>query len=102
MDVSPIPASSHTICQYVAFLARSLKFTSINNYINIIALLHKEFSLTNPLTDNWAIKSLLTGINVLREVLLSRSCQLPFIFYWVFSILLTFTTVLMLLSGLFA
>ena len=62
MDVSPIPASSHSICQYVAFLARSLKFTSINNYLNIIALLHKEFGLTNPLTNNWAIKSLLTRV----------------------------------------
>ena len=62
MDVSPIPASSHIICQYVAFLARSLKFTSINSYLNIIALLHKGFGLTNPLTDNWATKSLLTGV----------------------------------------
>ena len=62
IDVSPIPASLHTICQYVAFSARSLKFTSISNYLNIIALLHKEFGLTNPLTDNWAIKSLLTGV----------------------------------------
>ena len=62
MGYPPIPAQSSHICQYAAFLARSLKPSSIPNYLNIISILHKEFSLPNPLTNNWPLQSLLTGI----------------------------------------
>ena len=62
MGFTPIPANAHTICSYAAFLARSLQFSSINNYLGIIALFHKEFSLPNPLVDDWVLKSLLSGI----------------------------------------
>ena len=36
-----------------------MQYSSINNYLGIIALLHKEFGLNNPLTDNWVFQSLL-------------------------------------------
>ena len=62
MGYDTVPASTHTICQYAAFLARSLTYASINNYLAIIGLLHIEFGLVNPLTDNWPLKSLLTGV----------------------------------------
>ena len=58
----PVPATTLSICHYVAFLARSMKVSSIRNYLGIISLLHKEFGLSNPLTDNWPLKSLLLGI----------------------------------------
>ena len=62
MGFTPLPADTHTICLYAAFLARSLQFSSINNYLGMIALLHKEFNLPNPLSDSWVLKSLLSGI----------------------------------------
>ena len=62
MGYDAVPASSHTICQYAAFLAQSLTYASINSYLAIIGLLHKEFGLVNPLTDNWPLKPLLTGV----------------------------------------
>ena len=62
MGFTPLPADTRTICLYAAFLARSLQFCSINNYLGIIALLHKEFNLPNQLSDNWVLKSLLAGI----------------------------------------
>ena len=43
-------------------MARSLNFSSILCYLNIISILHKEFNLPNPLSDSWSLKSLLTGI----------------------------------------
>ena len=46
--------------QYAAFLAHSLKATSIPNYLNIIGILHKEFNLPYPLLENWPLQSLLT------------------------------------------
>ena len=57
-----MPASTTNICFYAAFLARSLKYTSVKQYISTIGLLHKEFGLTNPLTDNYFLSSLLNGI----------------------------------------
>ena len=66
MGHSPLPAGSSIICQYAAFLARTMHFSSINNYLGIISILHKEFGLNNPLTDNWVGKSLLTGIKQVK------------------------------------
>ena len=62
MGYPPFPAQSAHLCQYAAFLARTLKPSSIPNYLNIIGVLHKKFNLPNPLTDNWLLQSLLTGI----------------------------------------
>ena len=39
-----------------------MKVSSIKNYLGVISLLHKEFGLHNPLTDNWPLKSLLLSI----------------------------------------
>ena len=61
MGYDPLPASTLTICQYAAFLDRTMQRSSNNNYLGIIALLRKEFGLTDPLIDNWVIKSLLAG-----------------------------------------
>ncbi len=62
MHLTPVPAYSYTIGLYAAFLARTLKFSSISQYLGIIGLLHKDFGLPNPLSGNWYISSLLTGI----------------------------------------
>ena len=40
MGYSPFPATSLLICKYATLLARSLKFSSVKNYLNIIGLLH--------------------------------------------------------------
>ena len=62
MGYPPLPATSRSICQYAAFLARSLNSYSIPSYLNIVGLMHKEFGLDNPLTDDWHLTSLLKGI----------------------------------------
>jgi len=33
-----------------------------------MSILHKEFNLPNPLADNWALQSLLTGILILGQL----------------------------------
>lgn len=62
IGVDPVPASSNTLCRYAAMLARTLKFTSIKQYMNIIRLLHREWELPNPLTDNFQLDCVLRGI----------------------------------------
>ena len=102
MGFNPVPADSNTISLYAAFLARSLKFSSINNYLSVIALLHKEFGLPNPLTDNWVFKSLLTGIKRVKGNLVQQNSLLHLISYCAFVVLLILIRVLMLLFGLLA
>ncbi|XP_046548484.1 uncharacterized protein LOC124258432 [Haliotis rubra] len=49
------------------FLGRTLKATSIPNYVNVVRLMHVEVGLPNP-TDNWEYKLLLRGVNRLKGV----------------------------------
>lgn len=63
MGYPPVPVQPDHLLQYAAFLARTLKATSVRSYLNIVGLLHKEMGLPNPLINNWPLKSLLTGIN---------------------------------------
>ena len=59
---TPVPVHPPHLLQYAAFLARSLKPSSIRTYLNIIGILHKEFWVPHPLLNNWPFKSLLIGI----------------------------------------
>lgn len=62
IGVSPVPASPATLCRYVVFLARSLKYTSVRQYLNIVRLLHLEWGLDNPLENNFSLDCVLKGI----------------------------------------
>ncbi|XP_019631166.1 PREDICTED: uncharacterized protein LOC109475066 [Branchiostoma belcheri] len=58
----PVPATSKNICRYAVFLARTLKFSSIVGYLNIIRIFHQEAGYENPLQDNWLLQTTLRGI----------------------------------------
>jgi hypothetical protein len=58
----PIPADQITLKGYVAFLARSIKSSSINGYLNIVRILHLEAGFANPLQDNFEIQMVKRGI----------------------------------------
>ena len=60
--LDPIPASAPTLERYAAYLARTRSYTTVNQYLNIIRIIHREYGLQNPLTDNWHLKSVLQGI----------------------------------------
>ena len=59
---APLPATTVILCRYATFLARSLKPSSIDCYMNIIRILHKESGLPNPLEDNWITQTVIRGI----------------------------------------
>ena len=61
-----MPVDRLTLIAYVAFLARSLKPTTINGYLNIVRLLHVDINLTNPLKDNFELMSIKWGIARLK------------------------------------
>ncbi|KAI8486059.1 hypothetical protein Bbelb_361590 [Branchiostoma belcheri] len=58
----PVPATSKNICRYAVFLARTLKFSSIVGYLNIIRIFHQEAGYENPFQDNWLLQTTLRGI----------------------------------------
>ena len=62
INCEPIPVTSVNLCRYIAFLARTRAFSTVQQYLNIIRIIHLELGLTNPLQDNFSVKSLLTGI----------------------------------------
>ena len=62
----PVPVDQITLIAYVAFLARSLKPTTINGYLNIVRLLHVDLNLRNPLENNFELQSIKRGIARLK------------------------------------
>lgn len=62
MGYTPVPATSEVLCRYAALLARSLKFSSLRQYLNIIRLMHLEWGLPNPLYGNFQLSSVLGGL----------------------------------------
>ena len=101
MGYPPLPAQSAHLCQYAAFLARSLKPSSILGYLNIIGVLHKEFNLPNPLTDNWLCSPYLLAFDRLKGNHLPRSYLSRLTCCWNFILNSTCALVLMPPFGLF-
>ena len=62
-NFNPVPATQECILGYIAFLARSLKPTLIQNYLNIIRIVHLDAGLANPLENNFAATNLKKGIS---------------------------------------
>ena len=62
----PLPADNNIICQYVAFLAQSMCYTSVRQYLNVIRILHMENGYSNPLQDNYAVNSVLKGVQRMK------------------------------------
>ncbi len=61
MGYHPVPATTTTVIRYAAFLCRSLKFSSVKQYLNTIRLLHLEWDLPNPLQGHFNLTCLLRG-----------------------------------------
>ena len=62
LGYAPVPASTETLCRYAALLARSLKYTSIRQYLNVVKHLHNDWGLPNPLDNNYHLSGVLQGI----------------------------------------
>ena len=62
MGYTAVPATSSTLCQYAALLARTHKFSSIKQYLHIVRILHLEWDLPNPLQSNFPLQTVLRGI----------------------------------------
>lgn len=68
----PVPASSQTICRYIAFLAQSMRPASIKQYLNVIRLLHLESGFSNPLQEDFVINSVMKGVQRVKGDFVKR------------------------------
>jgi hypothetical protein len=59
----PCPADLNTLKAYIAFLARSLKPSSLPCYLNIVRILHASSGYPNPFLDNWEIAMVKWGVS---------------------------------------
>ena len=59
---NPVPADTTTLCRYVCFLAKKLKYNSLKQYLNYVRLLHSECGFPNPLENNFKLSQTLKGI----------------------------------------
>lgn len=62
LRILTVPISDDDLARYAAFLAEKLAFSSIQQYLNVVRLLHVENNLPNPLTNNWKLQSVMMGI----------------------------------------
>lgn len=56
-------------------MAREYQFSTVQQYLNIVRLIHLELGLSNPLKDNWLLSTTLSGIK--RDKSSSSSYKLP-------------------------
>ena len=57
-----VPVTTENLCRYAAYLGRTKSFASVQQYLNIIRVVHLEMGFANPLKDNFALKSVLAGL----------------------------------------
>lgn len=60
--ILPVPISQRDLACYIGYLARRLQFSSLQQYLNIVRILHEEAGLANPVTKSWFLSSLLRGV----------------------------------------
>jgi len=61
-NISPLPANAININRYIAFLARDRSYTTIQQYLSSVNLLHLELGYAHPTQDQYAVRSLLKAI----------------------------------------
>lgn len=61
-QLPPLPASTINITRYIAFLARSKAYTTIQQYLSTLGVLHLELGLPHPVQDKYPITSLMKAV----------------------------------------
>lgn len=57
----PVPATTQLLCRYVAHLCKTLQYSSMKQYINIVRILHLEWGIANPLENNYILTQTMRG-----------------------------------------
>jgi hypothetical protein len=58
----PLPASSQTVSRFLVHLSKSAKFSTINNYLSAINMLHRFYGYPGDYRDIFLVKLVLDGL----------------------------------------
>ena len=58
----PLPASTETVSRFLVWLARTCKYSTINNYVSAVVSLHKFHGYDPQFRDSFFIKMVLKGL----------------------------------------
>ena len=61
-DLSPLPASVHTVSRFLVWQARTSKFVTVNNYLSAIISLQKFYGYENDYRNCFLIQLVLKGL----------------------------------------
>ena len=62
LNIAPAPISTFNLGRYIAFLGTKLSFPSVQQYLNVVPIIHLEAGHSNPLSDNWYLTLILKGL----------------------------------------
>ena len=80
-----VPISPQNLARYIAHLSGRLKFRSIQNYLNIVRLLHKEAGVPSPLDSHFIQGTLRGAKRVLGDLQSPKLPVTPVILKGIFS-----------------
>ena len=73
-----LPAEAHQICRFLVYLGSSLKYSSINNYLSGVIMLHKMYGYIHDFRSDFRVLFTLQGLRrVLGDVSCPKSPLLP-------------------------
>lgn len=62
MGLCPLPADCTTVCRFLIVMSRSCKFSTINNYMSAINILHRFYGYPANYRDQFLTKLVLAGL----------------------------------------
>lgn len=62
-ELRPLPALETTVARFLFYVSQTCVYTTVNNYLSAIMVLHKFFGFEADYRDSYYIKLLLSGIN---------------------------------------
>lgn len=62
IDCVAVPVSRVNLCRFAAYLARKLNYTTVQQYLNVVRIIHLENGYENPLTGNFRLQAITQGI----------------------------------------
>ena len=60
--LQPLPADHKTVSRFLVWIARDSKYSTVNNYLSAISVLHKYYGFDADFRDSFLIKLVLQGL----------------------------------------
>lgn len=66
MHYFSVSATSDCLCQYAVILVKSMQYSTVKQYLNIVRLFHLDWGLQNPITNYFQLNCVLQFIRRIK------------------------------------